>query len=658
MTAEPFTILDPCIARAMEKIAARLSDSSLKGGWPLGAGAALLVREDGDVPLPDMQSLGAPWPMLADNLGLSEDEVFILLAAAAPDLHPRYATLFAMLHDDATLPWFTADIASQLGGGAARAADPDQRLRRERLLVPVLSGEPPRCRDRQPLRAHPHLVTLLRSEWPSEAGTAVLPRLGGPSTGALADLDALMAMPQERPIALLAGADHAWQRDAVRDLLGRLGRGLVIASVPSADIDDRLADLVLLARLHRAGLLLLADGAPATGQIARLAHGRVPVFLAADGEAAWLEALGPDASVTVIRDLDLAPEERQRVWCETVAAAGLAAKRTDLDRAARRFRLGHADIGRAVRALRQQAIRGNTLELGGDMIMAAAAATRRVAFGSLASKLQVRAVWDALVLPERTEDALRDLAGAMEFGSKVFADWGFGEIGRGRRGGVTALFAGASGTGKTMAAGLVAATAGYDVWRIDLSGLVSKYIGETEKNLEKIFSAARDSDAALFFDEADAIFGARSEVKDAHDRYANIETAYLLQRLEDHEGPVILASNIASNIDQAFLRRLDFVIEVPIPDATLRAELWRRSLPAAAPLGQDIDIAFLARQFVLAGGDIRSATLDAAFRAARLGTAIDMAALLRAVGRQMAKHGRVPSLAEFGRYHPLVVAAE
>jgi SpoVK/Ycf46/Vps4 family AAA+-type ATPase len=292
------------------------------------------------------------------------------------------------------------------------------------------------------------------------------------------------------------------------------------------------------------------------------------------------------------------------------------------------------------------------------MIMAAAAATRRVAFGSLAGKLRVRADWDAMVLPERTQDALRDLAGAMEFGSKVFADWGFGEIGRGRRGGVTALFAGASGTGKTMAAGLVAANAGYDVWRIDLSGLVSKYIGETEKNLEKVFSAARDCDAALFFDEADAIFGSRSEVKDAHDRYANIETAYLLQRLEDHEGPVILASNIASNIDQAFLRRLDFVIEFPIPDAVLRAEIWRRSLPASAPLGPDIDIAFLARQFVLAGGDIRSATLDAAFRAARLGTAIDMAALLRAVGRQMAKHGRVPSLAEFGRYRPLVEAAE
>jgi hypothetical protein len=658
MTVDGLSILDQPITRAMERIAARLSGVSLKGGWPAGAAAALLAREAGDVSLPDVQSLGPPWPMLADHLALTGEEVFVLLAAAAPDLDPRYATLFAMLHDDATLPWFSADIARQLGGPAGRAADPDHRLRRERLLIPLVSGESQRCRDRQPLRAHPHLVTLLRGEWPSDAETAVLPRLAGPSAGALSDLDTLMAMPQERPLVLLVGADRTWQRDAVRDLMGRLGRSLVIASVPSTDTADHLANFVLLARIYRAGLLLNADAAPPAGLVSRLAHGSIPVFLAVGNEAAWLEALGPDAAVVVIRDPDLAPDERQLVWCETVAAAGLAAKRTDLDRAARRFRLGHADIGRAVRALRQQAIRGHSLELGGDMIMAAAAATRRVAFGSLASKLQVRSGWDALVLPERTADALRDLAGAMEFGSKVFGDWGFGDIGRGRRGGVTALFAGASGTGKTMAAGLVAATAGFDVWRIDLSGLVSKYIGETEKNLEKIFSAARDSDAALFFDEADAIFGARSEVKDAHDRYANIETAYLLQRLEDHEGPVILASNIASNIDQAFLRRLDFVIEFPIPDATLRAELWRRSLPAAAPLGADIDIAFLARQFVLAGGDIRSATLDAAFRAARLGTPIDMAALLRAVGRQMAKHGRVPSLAEFGRYRPLVEAAE
>jgi SpoVK/Ycf46/Vps4 family AAA+-type ATPase len=205
---------------------------------------------------------------------------------------------------------------------------------------------------------------------------------------------------------------------------------------------------------------------------------------------------------------------------------------------------------------------------------------------------------------------------------------------------------------------VLAREAGLDLWRIDLSSVVSKYIGETEKQLDRIFATARDGNAILFFDEADALFGKRSEVKDAHDRYANIEVAYLLQRLEVFDGVVILASNLARNVDQAFSRRMQFVIEFPLPDAGLRERLWRASIPAGAPLAGDVDLAFLARQFALAGGDIRVVALDAAFAAAADDAPIDMARLCQAVSRQLLKQGKVPAASEFRQYQGLLAAAD
>ncbi len=220
--------------------------------------------------------------------------------------------------------------------------------------------------------------------------------------------------------------------------------------------------------------------------------------------------------------------------------------------------------------------------------------------------------------------------------------WGFGAVGRGNSQGLAALFSGGSGTGKTMSAAIIAAEIGLDLWRIDLAAIVSKYIGETEKNLDRLFSAAGTANAILFFDEADALFGKRSEVKDSHDRYANIEIAYLLQRLEDHDGVVILASNLSRNLDTAFLRRLPFVVDFPLPDAAGRAALWRMALPRQAPLCPKVDFAELARRFELSGGDIRIAALEAAFLAAARGSRIDQDALDTAIRRQLMKRGQLP----------------
>jgi SpoVK/Ycf46/Vps4 family AAA+-type ATPase len=213
--------------------------------------------------------------------------------------------------------------------------------------------------------------------------------------------------------------------------------------------------------------------------------------------------------------------------------------------------------------------------------------------------------------------------------------------------GLKVLFAGESGTGKTMAAQVIATDLGLDVFRVDLATVVSKYIGETERNLDRIFGAAEGSNAILFFDEADALFGKRSEVKDAHDRYANIEVSYLLQRMESYPGAVVLATNYRRNIDEAFMRRLDFAIDFPFPEPADRARIWKRLLPDSAPVGPDVDVEALARRFELSGGSIRNCSVSAAFTAADDGGRIDMRHLVGAVAAEYRKIGRLTLDADF-----------
>jgi SpoVK/Ycf46/Vps4 family AAA+-type ATPase len=209
-----------------------------------------------------------------------------------------------------------------------------------------------------------------------------------------------------------------------------------------------------------------------------------------------------------------------------------------------------------------------------------------------------------------------------------------------------------------MTSGIIARDLGLDLYKIYLSGIVSKFIGETEKNLDRIFRASQSGNAILFFDEADALFGKRSEVKDAHDRYANIEVAYLLQKMEDHDGVVILATNLSKNMDDAFSRRMHYVVEFPLPNAVHRERLWRGMFPPQAPLSPDVDFKFLSEQFPLPGGDIRNIVLSAAFLAAQDGTAIHMRHLVPALGRLMVKKGKLPSTTEFKQYHAWLSVAE
>ncbi|MGH9944726.1 MAG: ATP-binding protein, partial [Pyrinomonadaceae bacterium] len=258
----------------------------------------------------------------------------------------------------------------------------------------------------------------------------------------------------------------------------------------------------------------------------------------------------------------------------------------------------------------------------------------RSGLDDLAQRIEPVAGWDDLVLPEAQLQTLRAVAAQVRARSRVYEDWGFAAKG-GRGLGISALFAGASGTGKTMAAEVVARELRLDLYRIDLSQVVSKYIGETEKNLRRVFDAAEEGGAVLLFDEADALFGKRSEVKDSHDRYANIEISFLLQRMEAYSGLAILTTNLKSVLDTAFLRRIRFVVQFPFPDAAQRAEIWRRIFPESTPT-EGLDVNKLARLNV-AGGNIRNIALHAAFLAADAGTPVRMSHLLRAARGEYAK---------------------
>ncbi len=283
-------------------------------------------------------------------------------------------------------------------------------------------------------------------------------------------------------------------------------------------------------------------------------------------------------------------------------------------------------------------------------------AVRRLAAGhisELAPRIRPSRTWADLVLDLDRTQRLREVVARCRHKRTVFGEWGFSAQ---PSGGVVALFSGPSGTGKTLAAEIIAGELSLDLYKIDLAALVSKWVGETEKNLAQVFSAAEASNVALFFDEADAIFGKRSEVSDAHDRYANIEVAYLLQRLERYEGLVVLASNLAMNIDPAFLRRVHVRVDFPMPEEPERQRIWERSLPSTAPRA-DLDIGLLAKLFKLSGGSIRNAALTAGFIAADAGGPITMGCVVEAVQRELRKLGRLLTPGDFGPYAHLLDAS-
>ncbi len=657
----PLRRLDAALAREILRLRARyqLSLDEFRGLFISDEQVDALLAQTG-VQAPDRHETPKREPhaaidAVAARFRLDDDAVDVLLLALAPDVDPAYPQIYAYLNDDVRRRWPTVDLARRLFGEAAEPAlGADGPLFRPALMLP----QAPQERAPLPLAefaANPVLCArLFGATIAGRRGLALERADGDGDPGPLARLQSAIAA-GEAPFVAMTGAHPDDRAAAVAALARRLGRS--VERVTAAEDPEPAAlirDGLLGARLADALLLIEADAAALSAMAPALRDAAAPVFLSTPQGAAWR---APLAGLPMVEVHFVAPDRaaRQGLWATALRRAGLLTDSAALAEAAQRFRLSARQIETASASLRfgLGLKPGERASVGADALIASARRQAGVELGGLAQRTTAANGWRDLVLPPASLSQLRRLGGAIRHRERVFAEWGFGG-----GPGVTALFSGSPGTGKSMSAAVLAREAGLDLWRIDLSAVVSKYIGETEKHLDRVFALARDGNAILFFDEADALFGKRSEVKDAHDRYANIEVAFLLQRLEAFDGVVILASNLAGNVDPAFSRRMHFVIEFPLPEPGLRERLWRAALPKRAPLAEDVDLAFLARQFALAGGDVRVAALDAAFAAAADEGPIDMARLCRAVSRQLLKKGKVPAASDFRQYQALLAAAD
>lgn len=591
---------------------------------------------------------------LADSLDLTDVDVQLLLVAVAPDVDSRFEQFYGYLNDDVTRHRATVGLALRLCGipeasatGRARL-DADSPLIASGLLTVEEDERPFLSRSlRVPNRVVNHLLGDDRLA-PELAGFA---RLGEtpkdlPDAGRLAR-------------ALQAQVRLVYLRERAGGGAPELGAAaLSLAGLPSLLVDvgridaepghaESVRALRREALLRGAGIVfgpIDADGPP---RLEALAHKVVPVI--AYGPGAW----DPRWSATPPLQLDahgLPLETRAALWRSELA--GVLAPGVDPAEVTAHFVLGPGQIARAARAASVSALADDGL-VGPEHLRAGARSQNAAGLQRLARRIEPAVGWRDLVLPPNVLSLLDELAARARFRDRVLDEWRM-RPGGGRGRGVTGLFAGDSGTGKTMSAEVVAASLGLDLYTVNLATVVDKYVGETEKNLERIFTEAAGVNGVLLFDEADAIFGKRSEVRDAHDRYANIESAYLLQRMETFDGIAVLATNLRANLDEAFTRRLDVIVDFPLPDEEHRRQLWDRCLGATLPRAGDLDLDFLAAGFELAGGHIRSAAVTAAYLAAEAGRPVSMADLVGAVVREYRKLGRLCLEREFGPYIDLV----
>jgi hypothetical protein len=567
------------------------------------------------------------------NFALSDFERDVLLLCAGVELDGSFADLCG------GQPTFGLALAA-LPGAHWSALSPDGPLRRWRL-VETLPGE---RLTAGPLQIDERVLHYL-------AGISTVDdRLRGLARGVLAgpqppsreaaaerivELWRTGAQGEPPPLVQLCGGDAAGRREVAAAACAKGGLAAVVldaGELPvSASEHETLARLwEREAALTGSALVLEVDGLDDAARL-RVAVGFVETVR---GPRIASSADPLRARLEPILRVDIAPlsaGEQLDLW---KAALDGRADAEELASVAQQFRLGGDGVAAASARIR-----------AGASAWDACREQARPRLDDLALRIEPAARWDDLVLPEPQLETLREIAVHVRHRATVYENWGFAA--KGARGlGISALFAGPSGTGKTMAAEVLANELRLDLYRIDLSSVVSKYIGETEKNLRRVFDAAEEGGAILLFDEADALFGKRSEVKDSHDRYANIEVSYLLQRMEAYRGLAILTTNLRSALDQAFLRRLRFVVQFPFPDAGQRAEIWRRIFPAETPVdGLDSD---RLAQLNVAGGNIHNIALGAAFLAADDGGPVEMAHLLRSARTEYAKLEKPLSEAEIG----------
>ena len=551
---------------------------------------------------------------LSELFGLSQFEREILLLCAGVELDSSIAELCGQAHGSPQRTYATFGLAlGALSEPHWSALTPARPLRRFRMVELAtgqgLTAAPLRIDERilhyltgvnllDP-RLQPMLQPLALASEVAQSHKLVVDRI----------VHIVQTCSDGFPLLHLCGDDAHGQEDTAAAAAHLIGRHLLVLraeDIPSAGPDlDQFVPLWERETLLLPGALLIQCGSEGLIPTARRLTEMLPgvVFLASR------EPLRLNRSFLRFEVNKPAPTEQKRLWQEALGsnAAGLNGT---LDAVSHHFILSGRTILSTGSVLRSES--GSLKE----DLWNACRSLARPRLDDLAQRILPTAKWDDLILPEQQKQTLRQIASHVGYRMKVYETWGFAA--KDRRGlGISALFAGESGTGKTMAAEVLANELNLDLYRIDLSAVVSKYIGETEKNLKQVFDAAEEGGAVLLFDEADALFGKRSDVKDSHDRYANIEVSYLLQRIESYQGLAILTTNLKSTIDRAFQRRLRFTVNFPFPDATQREAIWKQIFPPKTPIST-LDYKRLA-QLNVAGGNIRNIALNAAFLAAEEG---------------------------------------
>lgn len=610
--------------------------------------------------------------ILGSRLGLSPFEQDVLLLCTAMEFDTRIPRLCALVQGDAARAYPTFALAIMLFEAPAwEALSPERPLRRLKLIELNQPGATPLTAAT--LRADERIVNYIKGlNYLDDRLTPLLMPFDAPPDLALpasqqqvvqdivGQLEGAAAEGNALPLVQLVGADSASKQMTAQQVAATFG--LELHRLPADLVPTDFHELETLIRLwdreHRLlPLALYIDATEADASLLERPSSPQCRFLARAGGVVFLDS--PDTRQITGRvcfSVDIAKPtaiEQRDLWCERLDIEATQTIATEL---AGQFSLNAAAIHRIANTSsslefrlqpanpsRPSSPETSVTNLRDHYWHACRRATRP-RLDALAQRIDARATWDDLVLPADEAQQLREIADQIQHRGRVYDDWGF-RTKHNRGLGVSVLFAGESGTGKTMAAEVVANDLQLDLYRIDLSAVVNKYIGETEKNLRKLFDAADDSGAILFFDEADSLFGKRTEVKDSHDRYANLEVNYLLQRMEAYRGLAILATNLRSALDNAFLRRLRFIVNFPVPDVTQRREMWRKAFPSATPVAP-LDLDRLARLNVT-GGNIHTIALNAAFASAGTSPELCMPHILKAAKAEYKKLQKPINAADF-----------
>jgi ATP-dependent 26S proteasome regulatory subunit len=615
---------------------------------------------------------------LARLFGLEDFDLRVLVLCLAPEIDRKYEKLYAYLQNDVMRKWPTLELALDLHcvsleerlHGRERLLPGRSLLRHQLVVFSQESNDSHASLLSRPLRMDDRIAAYLLGADVLDEAIAGFTRTLVPR----ACLDELL-LPEDLKLRLLhmhdageklrlfVGPRGSGRKLAAEGLCSLAGWNLVIAQVPKAlaagAITPRIAGKLTREAALRHAVLYL-DGAEALlgddklpsrqALLNALEDSPRPAILGSTQD--WNEVL-VDLREPIPALAFSLPDHTLRLALWRRFAPDLGEQ--EANALAAKFQFTGGRIENAVAQARRMC--GHQGEISLEAVYQACREQSVSRLTSTARRVTPLYTWEDISLPSEGIAHLREICAHLQYRRHVFGEWRFDHkmsLGKG----VSALFVGAPGTGKTMAAEVIARELRLDLYKVDLSCVVSKYIGETEKNLGRVFDEADQSNGILFFDEADALFGRRSEVKDSHDRYANIEIDYLLQRMEEYQGIVILASNFQKNIDEAFRRRLRFLVEFPLPDEKHRARIWRTVFPRETPLSGDIDFAFLAHKFKLTGGSIRNIALSAAFLAAQGDEPVRMQHLIRATRRELRKLGRLCVKADFDHYFEFVEPEE